>query len=163
MHVQEEPLPLPDMGMMPQTPLPLTPYPTEHTPLPPQTPLPPYPTSHTPIPPSPYPQSHTPIPPSPYPLSHTPVPPHTPYPQSHTPMGQPMTPMMHMQGQDMGQDMMSPGMLPPSTPGMMYPQTPGYPAPPTPLQHIEEMPHLAADQVSRQLAYFFFTRIVFFT
>lgn len=147
LHVQEEPLPLPDMGMMPQTPLPLTPYPTEHTPLPPQTPLPPYPTSHTPIPPSPYPQSHTPIPPSPYPLSHTPVPPHTPYPQSHTPMGQPMTPMMHMQGQDMGQDMMSPGMLPPSTPGMMYPQTPGYPAPPTPLQHIEEMPHLAADQV----------------
>ncbi|KAG5865528.1 hypothetical protein JTB14_035899 [Gonioctena quinquepunctata] len=45
----------------------------------------------------------------------------------------------------------TPGMVHPATPGgMMYPQTPGYPGPPTPLHHIEDMPHLPADQASQK-------------
>lgn len=49
------------------------------------------------------------------------------------------------------------GMMPPGTPqGMMYPPTPGYPVPPTPLQHIEEMPHLAPEQVRNVMFSFFF-------
>ncbi|XP_056637769.1 double-strand-break repair protein rad21 homolog isoform X3 [Diorhabda sublineata] len=174
MHVQEEMQPQPLLSaeesmsaMLPQTPYPLAP-----TPLPPQMT---YPTAQTPIPPSPYPMAPTPVPPhTPYPTSNTPIPPLTPYPMVHTPgppltpfssaptpmqpqtpyMSQPMTPMMS--GQDVGQELIQPqtsqGMLPanmlaPSTPGLLYSQTPGYPEPPTPLQHIEEMPQLAADQV----------------
>lgn len=43
------------------------------------------------------------------------------------------------------------GILPPVTPGithgMIYPPTPNYPGSSSSLQHIEDMPHLPADQV----------------
>ncbi|CAG9857962.1 unnamed protein product [Phyllotreta striolata] len=95
------------------------------------------PTPYPLVPPSPYRRTNTPLPPSPYPP--------TPY-------------QMSMVSQDVSSEMMphtpglippvTPGLLaPPGTPGMMYPPSGGYPGPPTPLQHIEDMPHLPADQV----------------
>ncbi|CAH0553929.1 unnamed protein product [Brassicogethes aeneus] len=75
----------------------------------------------------------------------------TPLAAPPTPMGvlaAPPTPLMHLNLND--------DMPPPATPSMMYPPTPGgggigyphTPAPPTPIHSmVDEMPHLAPDQV----------------
>ncbi|KAJ8985324.1 hypothetical protein NQ317_008354 [Molorchus minor] len=95
---------------------------------------------------------HTPLPPqSPYHAPPTPLPPQTPLQRAMTPM-MPSMEEMHMSPGTSSQGLLPPpppqSMMPPGTPQhMMYPQTPGYPVPGTPLQHIEDMPHLPADQV----------------
>lgn len=63
--------------------------------------------------------------------------------------------MMHHQPEDLHM---------PST-SMYHPQTPGYhntSAPPTPLHHMEEMPQLHADQVSKYFHNRLFDNIVLF-
>ncbi|XP_074033651.1 RAD21 cohesin complex component verthandi isoform X2 [Leptinotarsa decemlineata] len=162
-HPSQSPYP------MAHTPVPHNlPYPNVHTPLPPHTPLMPHLTGqHDEIP------SQTPhhdMMQSPHEMMNPPMTPHemmqppmTPHEMMQSPHEMTQHDMMQPQtSQGMGMMPSTPGMMPPTpgmmpshspgmmqppTPGMMYPQTPGYPAPPTPLQHIEEMPHLPADQV----------------
>ncbi|XP_072394085.1 uncharacterized protein vtd isoform X1 [Diabrotica undecimpunctata] len=131
-HIQEDPQPQPILhsedsmhSMLPQTP-----YPTAHTPLPPQ--QMPYPSIPTPVPPqTPYPMSQTPVPPqSPYPVAHTPLPPQSPYPTAHTPGPQTPYPMAHTPG--------PPGTPYPSAPTPLPPHTP-YAQPMTPMMPTQEL------------------------
>lgn len=147
LHQPEQEMPQPMLqpeeslaAMMPSTPL------APPTPLPPQTP---YGTPPTPLPPqTPLVQPMTPLLPHMTGQEEMHIP-------SSTPQGlmPPPTPQGTIQLEVLSQSdlfvFLCLGMMPPATPqGMMYPQTPGYPVPSTPLQHIEDMPHLPADQVA---------------
>ncbi|KAJ8960631.1 hypothetical protein NQ318_013923 [Aromia moschata] len=130
-------------AMMPPTPLgPQAPP----TPLPPQTP---YPAPPTPLPPqTPLQQPPTPMMPSMMPQEEMRMPPARRRPCCRLPRFRVRSENEFEDGSVCHTHFVFAGMMPPGTPqAMMYPQTPGYPVPPTPLPHIEEMPHLPADQV----------------